>query len=184
MKDFRIARDLALLDAVDAFAREPFNQPVWRVSRKGRDPLLGAASESRWCNAHFDVLYTSLERDGAISEVHALLSSQPVFPSKIEWYVHRITVQCSRVLRIADTPMLAELGVDISSLKGRDYKRTQQIADAAFFLDFDALLVPNVRWSCHNLVVFTDRIAPSELFVENSETEPVDWSILKDRTLK
>ena len=69
----RRARDLQLLDAIDAFTREPLDAEVWRVVADGRDPVLGSPSLSRWCDGTFDVLYTSLERDGAIAEIHALL---------------------------------------------------------------------------------------------------------------
>lgn len=80
--DSRRARDLELLDAVDSFRREAFDADVWRLVRTGRDPTLGSPSRSRWCNGMFDVLYTSFERDGALAEIYALLSLQPVFPSK------------------------------------------------------------------------------------------------------
>jgi hypothetical protein len=82
MPDLRRARDLGLLDSIDGFVREPFAQNLWRVAREGRDAISGAPSVSRWCDGTFDVLYTSMERDGALAEVHALLSMQPVFPSK------------------------------------------------------------------------------------------------------
>jgi hypothetical protein len=85
-EDRRRARDLELLDAIDAFQREALDVEVWRLVRAGRDPALGSPSRSRWCNGSFDVLYTSFEQDGAIAEIHALLSLQPVFPSKDHWF--------------------------------------------------------------------------------------------------
>jgi RES domain-containing protein len=174
--DPRKARDIALLDALDAFPRESLRQKVWRVVREGRDPLMGAASHSRWCNGAFDVLYTSLEREGAMSEVYALLSSQPIFPSKPRWFVHRIAVECRRALRIADMSALGKLGVDMAGLRSRDYTETQDIADAAFFLDFDAMLVPTARWSCLNVVLFTDKLSPSDVVLQASEPDPIDWN--------
>lgn len=174
-EELRKARDLVLLDAVDAFSREQLRQTVWRVAREGRDPLLGAPSLSRWCNGTFDVLYTALERDGAIAETYARLSAQPVFPSKLKWFVHKITVECHRLFR-ADLQALGRLGVDISNYRAREYERTQEVADAAFFLDFDGLLVPSARWTCANLVLFTDRVAPSDLLLVGTEPEPVDWA--------
>ena len=103
MAELRRVRDLRLLDAVDAFEREPFAAPVWRVVREGRDPTLGAPSLSRWCNGAFDVLYTSLERSGAVAEIHSLLSMQPVFPSKVRFHAHRLTVTAQRAIRFADS---------------------------------------------------------------------------------
>jgi RES domain len=173
--DSRKARDLALLDAVDAFKREPFAQPVWRVAREGRDPLQGARSPSRWCNGTYDVLYTSLEREGAIAEIYALFNSQPVFPSRIRSFVHRIGIEASETLRLADLAALAKLGVDTSRYREREYERTQEISDAAYFLGFDGLVAPNARWPCLNLIAFTDRIPPDLLHVQHSEPDPIDW---------
>jgi hypothetical protein len=170
-----------LLDAIDAFRREPFSQPVWRVAREGRDPILGAPSLSRWCNGTFDVLYTSLEREGAIAEIHALLSMQPVFPSKIRFYVHRIAVTAQRTLRLADLPTLGKLGVDVNRYRERDHSRVQPIADAAYFLGFDGLIAPSARWECLNAVLFTDRISPSEIHAAETESEPVDWTAWRTR---
>ena len=171
----REARDLRLLDAVDAFPREPLHAEVWRVVREGREPALGAPSLSRWCNGTFDVLYTSLERDGAIAEIHALLSSQPVFPSKIRWFAYRLKVSAEYSLKLADLATLARLGVDTARYTDRDYSRTQPIADAAYFLGFDGLIAPNARWSCLNLVLFTSRLAPQQIEISGSDERPIEW---------
>jgi hypothetical protein len=174
--DIRKARDLSLLDSIDALDREVVSLETWRVTRAGRDPLQGAPSRSRWCNETFDVLYTSLERDGAVAEVFALLNSQPVFPSKIEAHVHSVSVNLTRILRLDGLESLAALGVDISRFKERDYLRTQAIADAAHFLDFEGLIVPSARWNCSNLVIFSDRIVPDAIFHKGSEADPIDWT--------
>lgn len=173
--DPKRARDLGLLDAIDAFKREPFAQPVWRIAREGRDPALGGASNSRWCNGTFDVLYTSLERGGALAEIHALLSLQPVFPSKLISFVHKLTVDAKQTLRLADLPTLARLGVDTERYRDRDYSKTQGIADAAYFLGFDGLIAPSARWECLNAVLFTDRIPPGGIDIAETEKQPIDW---------
>lgn len=171
----RRARDLALLDAIDAFKREPFAQPVWRVAREGREPTLGAATSSRWCDGAFDVIYTSLERDGALAEIHALLSLQPVFPSKMRAFVHKLAIDAKATLRLAYLPTLAKLGVDVERYRERDYANTQAIADAAYFLGFDGLIAPSARWDCLNAALFTDRIAPGGIAIVETEAQAVDW---------
>lgn len=171
----RRARDLDLLDAIDAFKRKPFAQPVWRVAREGREPTLGAATSSRWCDGTFDVLYTSLERDGALAEIHALLNSQPVFPSKIRSFVHKLAIDAKATLRLADLPILAKLGVDVERYRERDHTKTQAIAEAAYFLGFDGLVAPSARWDCLNAVLFTDRLAPGGITLVEKEKPPVDW---------
>jgi len=171
----RPARDLQLLDAIDAFRRKPLDAEVWRVVRDGRDPVLGSPSLSRWCDGTFDVLYTSLDRDGAIAEIHALLSLQPVFPSKIQWFAHKLRISAAQTLKLADLPTLARLGVDVERYAARDYSRTQPIAEAANFLGFDGLIAPSARWSCLNLVLFTERLPPSQIETVGRDEHPIAW---------
>ena len=177
----RRARGLSLLDALDSFDREPFKQQVWRATRSGRDPTQGAPSRSRWGDGGFDVLYTSLELDGALAEIHALLSAQPVFPSKDRRFAHRLRLSAERTLRLADLPTLARLGVDVSRYAERDYSRTREIADAAYFLDFDGLLAPSARWNCLNAVLFTGRLGAGQIEVAESAADPVDWAAWRKR---
>ena len=170
------ARDLALLDAIDAFKRTPFVQPVWRVVREGRDPVTGSPSVSRWSNGTFDELYTSLERGGALAEIHTFLALQPVFPSKLRFYLHELHVRASKSLHLADLATLANLGVDVANYSGREYGRTQDIADAAYFLGFDGLIAPSARWACLNAVLFTGRLMPDDIEITASEPEMIDWA--------
>ena len=178
----RRARDLELLDALDACKRREFDGAVWRVVREGRDPLMAAASRSRWCDSSFDVLYTSMERDGAIAEVHAYLALQPVFPSKLLWFDFEIKIATSRTLVFADLSTLGQLGVDAATYRERDYSKTQAIADAAYFLGFDGLIAPSARWKCQNLMVFTDQIAPDRIDVAQTSSVPISWDAWRKST--
>jgi len=177
------ARDLRLLDAIDAFQREPFEQNVWRVTTEGRDPLQGSPSLSRWCNGTFDVLYSSCARDGAVAEIFDLWNAQPVFPSKIRSLVHRVRVNVQKLLHLRDNAALAGLGVDPTRYKERCYEKTQAIADAAYFLGFDGLIAPSARWECMNVVLFTDHIPPGDIELAETEPKPVDWEAWR-RTIR
>lgn len=174
--EMRKARDLELLDAIDAFPRESFDGRVWRVVREGRDPILGSPSQSRWCNGQFDVLHTSFDRDGAIAEIHALLSEQPVFPSRMTWRCYELEVRSQKTLRLTDLRILEKLGVDASTYRQRRYDRTQSIADAAFFLGFDGIAAPSARWNCENLVMFTDRFGPGHIRLTSDRGVQIDWA--------
>jgi RES domain-containing protein len=153
-----------------------FAGDVWRVLREGRDPIRGGPSNSRWCDGGFDVLYTSFERDGAVAEVHAFLSEQPVFPSKLRFHAHRLRITAGKTLTLADLPALAALGVDVAAYASRDYRRTQAIADAACFLEFDGLIAPSARWACRNAMLFTQRLAEDAIAVMQSEPAPIDFN--------
>jgi hypothetical protein len=170
--------DRVILDALEALDPEPFRGPVWRITRKGREPLRGAAAHGRWSpSGEFEVLYTSMVREGALAEIGYRLSLQPVWPSRIEHEIHRIDAAAERTLRFADTASLAPLGVDTAQYRNFDYAATQAIAAAANFLGFDGLIVPNARYECSNLVIFTER-APALALID---TEAVDWSAWRRR---
>ncbi|MBM3608384.1 MAG: RES domain-containing protein [Alphaproteobacteria bacterium] len=173
---FRKARDVALMDRLYACARERFIGEAWRVVRQGRDPLIASASQSRWCDGTFDVLYTSLHRDGAIAEIDALLRLQPVFPSKIMSQLFHLEIHTSQTLRLADMDRLASLGVDTARYRERDYTKTAEIAETAFFIGFDGLIAPSARFECNNLVLFTDRFAPGDFQLKTPDAEVIDWA--------
>ena len=170
----RKPRDPALLDALDVFDRVRYTGDTWRVVREGRDPLQGSASGGRWDPTLFDVLYTSLASDGAVAEVHFQLSRQPVFPSRIRHGLHRIRVRTEKSLRLPDLYAMIPLGVDPARYREILYEPTQAIGDAAYFLGFDSIIAPNARWSCSNLILFMDQIAPADL--ELIESSQVDWA--------
>src|SRR6266852_9927281 len=162
MPGARKPRDPAVLDALDAFDRVRYTGETWRVVRDGRDPLQGSASGGRWDPTLFDVLYTSLDPDGATAEVHFHLSRHPVFPSKIRYKLHRIRVSTSKTLRLLDLDAMVPLGVDPARYSEILYRPTQAIGDAAYFLGFDSIIAPKARWSCNNLILFTDQISVND----------------------
>lgn len=166
--------DRIVLDALEALDPEPFAGTVWRITRAGREPTRGAAAHGRWSSSgEFEVLYTSLMREGALAEIGYRLSLQPIWPSRIEHEIHAISVQTERNLRFVDIDSLAPFGVDPARYRSFDYSATQAIAAAANFLGFDGLIVPNARYACSNLVIFTGR-APDLTLTETTE---VDWDV-------
>jgi hypothetical protein len=175
----RPVHDRGILDALEAIDPEPFIGEVWRVTRKGRDPLRGSAANGRWSpsGGEFEVLYTSLEREGALAEIGYRLSLEPVWPSLIEHEIHLIEVATERTLRFASLETLAKLGVPITRYQTFEYQATQAIAAAAYFLEFDSLIVPSARLPCANLVLFTERATGLTL----TNSQPVDWNSWRRR---
>jgi hypothetical protein len=178
----RPVHDRGVLDALEAMDPEPFAGEAWRVTRKGRDPLRGSAANGRWSpsGGEFEVLYTSLEREGALAEIGYRLSLEPVWPSRIEHEIHLIEVETERTLRFASLESLAALGVAIARYHTFEYQATQAIAAAAYFLEFDSLIVPSARFPCANLVLFTERA--TGLVLKNSQA--VDWNTWRRRQVR
>jgi hypothetical protein len=185
----RRPRDSALIDALDHRPRVTYGGPSWRVVREGRNVLQGTRSGGRWDDGTFDVLYTSLEADGAIAEIYYhLTKGLPVIPSKVNYHLHKLQVTISSGLQFLEVKELEELGLSRERFgrlsyveRPQEYPRTQEIAEAAHFLGCDGLIVPSARWKCQNLIVFTDRSTPATLFAEE-DTGRVDWVEWKQRT--
>ena len=102
------------------------------------------------------VLYTSLERDGAIAELAypwGLLTPAPT-RTGCDPSVCALTDAVLRPVR-AD---LTDLGVDIDDFASLDWLADARRSDLAVaFLECDGLIVPSARfWQCENLVIFTD----------------------------
>lgn len=177
------ARDLELLDALDALPRIAVDKTVWRVVREGRDPLLCRPSHGRWDLGHFDVLYTSLDRNGALAEMYFHLSRQPVFPSKPTFTLNEIDVSTESTLELADLTELESLGVEPSAYPGILYARAQEIGDAAAFLGFDGLVAPSARYDCLNLAIFCDSLSPDDMVLKGSSAiDRDDWRKARSST--
>jgi RES domain len=172
----RRVHDKDVLDALEAIGAQPFDGQVWRVTRSGRDPARGSAASGRWSPpGEFEVLYTSLERDGALAEIGHRLSLEPVWPSKLVHELHELTIHAERAVRLLNLQTLETLGVNTARYEKYDYSATQAIAAAAQFLGFDALIVPNARYPGLNLVGLLENLDP-DAAVEIVPSEIVDWS--------
>jgi RES domain-containing protein len=180
MPDPGRVHDRAVLDALEDAEAVSLDINAWRITRQERDPLKGSAVDGRWSpGSNIEVLYTSLERDGALAEIGFRLSLEPVWPSRLAHEIHEIALQTTNTLRFADTTALAPFGVDVDRYRSFDYKACQALAAAAHFLEFDGLLVPSARHASHNLVIFLDRAASASLRCRSSD--PVDWAAWRAR---
>ncbi len=120
------------------------------------------------------MLYSSLERDGALAEIGFRLSLEPVWPSRVRHELHTINATTQRTLRFADVASLRPLGGDAARHESFDSKATQAIAAAAHFLEFDGLIVPSSRTPVSNLVLFLDQVVGDAQLIL-SQSVPVDW---------
>jgi hypothetical protein len=175
-------RDNKLIDALERISPVQIEGTVWRVVREGHDVLLPSVAGGRWDDGTFDVLYTSKAADGAAAEVRFHLSrGQPVIPSKITHRLYQLGATIKKALVLPDLAAVAGLGVDTTRYgalsyneRKQEYPRTQEVGETAHFLGFDAVVAPNARWECMNVILFWDRIGPDGCEVTR-EYGPIDW---------
>ena len=170
--------DPNLVDRLSALTTEAFSGEVHRATRKNADPTAPSLSGGRWARPQnndpgTNVLYTSMERDGAMAEVASFLADLAPIPGPREIKVTRLAVTTSKTLRLARSD-LGTLGVDVSRYGERDYARTQEIGSTLAWLGLDGLIAPSARWPCDNLMIFTDNHTLGEK-LEPIDEQHVEW---------
>ncbi|MGH6871472.1 MAG: RES family NAD+ phosphorylase [Rhizomicrobium sp.] len=182
------ARDVRLLDAIEALTAEPFDGTIWRVVRQGRDPLQCSSVGGRWDDRTFDVLYTSTSARGSIAEMYFHLSrGQPLVPSLVQYELFELRVSIRECIHFRTLKDLESVGLQTSTFgqlsyseRVQEYPRTQEIGEAAYFLGHHGLVVPSARSESPNVIIFCDRIEPGTISVAKNHGA-VDWNVLKQR---
>ncbi len=171
----RSSHDDRLLDALTSLPETTFSGTIWRVVNAIRSPIDGSRGSGRWNTDDGQVLYTSLEADGALSEIHFHISrANPIFPSRMKHNLFRLTAELAKVLDLSDPSVLSSLGIDMSRYSEILYSKTQIVGEAVGFLGFEAIIVPNARFNGNNLVIFLQNIDLDAIAV--GEDTPVNWA--------
>jgi hypothetical protein len=170
--------DQALVDRLCVLPTERFDGEVFRATRVDADPTAASINGGRWApppsgDAGVAVLYTSLERDGAMAEVVSFLADFTPIPGPRPVRVSRLAVTTARTLRLARANLEA-LGVDLVRYGERDYGRTQEIGAALEFLGLDGLIATSARWPCDNLMIFMANQALNER-LDALNFEDIEW---------
>lgn len=170
--------DQDLLDRLSAFPTERYNGDVFRATGVNTDPTAPSINGGRWAPAPdhelgIYVLYTSLERSGAIAEVVSFLAELTPIPRSRPIKVTRLAVTTTHTMRLARTN-LESLGVDFKRYGERNYPVTQKIGSAIAFLGLDGLIAPSARWQCDNLMIFTENHTLTER-LDILGSEEVEW---------
>lgn len=153
---------------------QPFEGAVWRVTWATRDALAGGTGGGRWHPPNdFEVLYTSLDENGAMAEVYHHLSKAPVFSSS-HVKINKLRVSAEKTLVFPDIASLEAVGVTEEAFRKGDHKRTREVGAAARFLDIEGLMVPSARWPCSNLALFPDRMRNRDS-LQVEEARDINW---------
>ncbi len=167
-----MSHDYEILDVLDQLDSTEYTEILWRTTWMKRDPLLGGTSGGRWSpSKKFEVLYTSLEKNISIAELHYHLSQAPIFSScgVLIWMLNATKLN---LLDLTSSKVLADL--KLAEKSGKELiSQSQKIGAAACFLGFQGVLVPSYRASGNNCVIFTENIEVSQLEAK-SKTE-INW---------
>jgi hypothetical protein len=177
-----VIHDPDLLTKLSLLKNHRFDGFVYRATSLNADPLASSISGGRWSLSPDNhpgnyVLYTSLEKNGAIAEVVSFLMNLNPLPGPRKIKISKIQVSTGKTVQL-DHSSLRELGVDLSRYGERDYLITQRIGAALVFLGVDGLIAPSARWTCDNLVIFSDnhKISEDLKVVESEEVEWLGWA--------
>ncbi len=175
MPSGRASHDDRLLDALTSLPETSFSETVWRVVNAIRSPIDGSRGSGRWNSDNNEVLYTSLESDDALSEIHFHISrANPIFPSRLKHNLAQLTAGLAKVLDLSDPSTLTSLGIDMDRYSEILYSKTQEVGDAVAFLGIEAIIVPNARHQSNNLVIFMQNIDLDK--IEIGKNTSVDWT--------
>lgn len=177
-----LIHDGELINRLEDIPVRSWDGTVFRVTWENRDPLGGSVAGGRWSpRDQFEVLYTSLNKDGAITEIDFRFSLEPIRPTR-PVMVHEIQVELKKTREISTISELEPLGVDVDNYDSLDYSHCQEIGAAANFLECDGLLVPNARYNCQNLIIFLGNY-DTHLRLSIESSERVDWEFWKPAEL-
>lgn len=179
--------DGRLAEALSAYATTTLERSVFRCTGKTANPLAPSNNGGRWAPQQNDVsvLYTSLMSDGAVAEKAAFLLEFTPPPRGATLRIATIHVTLRKVVTLADDD-LVKFGVDPERFGTRDYTRTKEIGAAVKFLGCDGLIAPSARWSCTNLMVYTDNLADYDALklLEMHEFALGDWLATNQANLR
>ena len=152
-----------LLDELEDVGGKSLELVVWRHMFNNIDPARANTRGARWNPPGVAAIYTSLERETAISEADYAIASQPVRPSASR-QLHQVRVTVAKAIDLTGRGLLARMGVDGNELTAVDQNACRTVGGAAHWLGYDALLVPSARAVGTNLVIYSDRLEVDSAF--------------------
>jgi len=167
-----MSHDYEILDVLDQIDPVKYTGILWRTTWKNRDPLLGGTGGGRWSpRKKIEALYTSMEKDISVTELHHHLSQAPVF-SSCEVFVWKLIADKLDLLDLTSSKVLADLKLSEKSGKAL-FSQSQKIGAATCFLGFQGIIVPSYRASGNNCVIFSENIEVSQL--EAKSKKEINW---------
>lgn len=167
-----MSHDHEILDVLGQLDSLDYSGILWRTTWVNRAPLLGGSGGGRWSpSKKLEALYTSLEEDTSIAELHYHLSQAPV-RSSCAMFICELQAENLSLLDLTSSQVLTDL-----KLTGKTNKelvlQSQKIGAAAHFLDFQGIVVPSYRAEGNNCVIFTERTDIAQIKVKSKDE--INW---------
>jgi RES domain-containing protein len=115
---------------------------------------------ARWNPPDVAALYGSFELDTAIAEGDHLIAVQGL-PLKTSRTVYTIGLELHNVLELTNEDVLEKLGLPPLVREADDPTPCQVVGGAAEWLGHDGIIVPSVRHSGQNFVIYTAKMRPT-----------------------
>lgn len=152
-----------LLEKLDKFTAAPWSGVVYRFMLGEYPPDRENTRGARWNPVGVAAIYTSLSRDVALAEGERLIAVQGT-PPTAKRNIYTIELTLRSVMNLANKADLTILGLTDAELAGDDHAACQLVGGATEWLGHDGVLVPSVRATGTNLVVFPTRGKPEQRF--------------------
>jgi RES domain-containing protein len=167
-----MSHDYEILDVLDQLDSTEYTGTLWRTTWIKREPFLGGTSGGRWSpSKKIEALYTSLEKNISIAELHYHLSQAPIF-SSCGVLIWNLNAEILNLLDLTSSKVLADLKLSEKSGKAL-ISHSQKIGAATCFLGFQGVIVPSYRRSGNNCVIFSENIEVSQ--IEAKSKEEINW---------
>ena len=167
-----MSHDVEILDILDNLDPQVYSGTLWRTTWLKRDPFLGGTGGGRWSlPKKFEALYTSLEENTSIAELHYHLSQAPV-RSSCAMLICELHAEQLQLLDLTADKVLYDLKLE--ELDGIErLQQSQKVGAAAHFLEYQGILVPSYRSQGVNCVIFSERLDDAQLKIA-SKSE-INW---------
>jgi len=167
-----MSHDHEILDVLGQLDSIEYSGELWRTTWLKRDPLLGGIGGGRWSpSKKSETLYTSLEENTSIAELHYHLSQAPV-RSSCAVLICQLSTEKLNLLDLRSSEVWADLQIEHKSKK-EQVVHSQKIGAAVHFLEYQGMIVPSYRSEGNNCVIFTELTQLDQITVE-SKAE-INW---------